>query len=97
MACVNIILSGGKLPKKRTRKEILFIDLQIQSPKSGNNFIVPLDWSSPVDPARGWRPLARFYLCRLFYNPLKIFVFLVAQIYSAITALLSIFQWLLAL
>ena len=38
--------------QKRTRREILFIDSQIQSPKSGNNFIVPLnldaDWSSPA-------------------------------------------------
>ena len=42
--------------KKRTRREILYKDSQIQSPKSGNNFIVPLnldaDWSSPDDPAR---------------------------------------------
>ena len=40
----------------RTRREILFIDSQIQSPKSGNNFIVPLnlnaDWSSPDNPAK---------------------------------------------
>ena len=42
--------------KKSTRREILFIDSKIQSPKSGNNFIVPLnfdaDWSSPDNPAR---------------------------------------------
>ena len=42
--------------KKITRREILFTDSQIQSPKSGNHFVVPLnldaDWSSPDDPAR---------------------------------------------
>ena len=42
--------------KNEKRREILFIDSQIQSPKSGNDFIVPLnfdaDWSSPDNPAR---------------------------------------------
>ena len=53
----EVILAGVVLSTKvRTRREIFFIYLQIQSPKSGNNLIVPLnldaDWSSPDDPAR---------------------------------------------
>ena len=51
----EIILTGGEI-QKRTRREILSIDSQIESPKSGNNFIAPLnlevDWSSPDNPAR---------------------------------------------